>query len=112
MRQRGSVTQVQHYLEREVRRILHDYYHVDVEKGTPVRYYMDFKSDERLLELREALDRIEHGRFGVCLSCGGPIEIEMLKSSPGVPFCEKCLDAYRDFRVEHGSRASFHHAPQ
>jgi RNA polymerase-binding transcription factor DksA len=97
------------YLEQEVRRILRDHYKLEVDKETPVEYYLDFKSDERLLELRDALDRIDRGKFGVCLSCGGPIEIHILKSSPGVQFCETCLEALQASRsVQVG--ASFHHA--
>jgi RNA polymerase-binding transcription factor DksA len=104
------LTNLQHYLEQEVRRILRDHYKVEVDKETPVRYYLDFKSDERLVELRDALDRIDQGKFGVCLSCGGPIEIHLLKSSPGVQFCENCLDALQESTSAHVRSASFHHA--
>ena len=104
------LTNLRHYLEQEVRRILRDHYKVEVDKETPVRYYLDFKSDTRLVELRDALERIDRGKFGVCLSCGGPIEIHILKSSPGVQFCGTCLDALQESTSGHMHAESFHHA--
>ena len=89
---RSWFASLQSYLEQEVRKILRDDYAVEVDSGTPLRYYLDFKSDSRLVELREALDRMDRGKFGVCLACGGPIDISLLKTSPGVQFCASCLE--------------------
>ncbi len=74
---------LQRYLEQEVRKILRDDYSVEVDSETPVRYYLDFKSDSRLLELRDALDRMDRGKFGICLACGGPIEISLAQILSG-----------------------------
>ena len=87
------VLTVRRYLEKEARRILWEDYEIEVETDTPVRYYLDFKSDTRLVDLREALERLDRGRFGVCLRCGGPIEVQMLKAAPGMQFCLKCTDS-------------------
>jgi hypothetical protein len=89
----------QRFLETEVRRILHDDYEVDVEADVPVKYYLDFKSDSRLMDLRDALDKLERGKFGTCLSCGGPIELDVLRSSPGLSFCAECGESMH-FGVE------------
>jgi RNA polymerase-binding transcription factor DksA len=97
-------------LEQEIRQILREDYAVDVDSETPVRYYLDFKSNYRLLELREALDRMDNGKFGICLACGGPIEISLLKSSPGVQFCESCLGTTH-FGAQEPTRSEYiHHA--
>lgn len=100
---------LQRYLEQEVRKILRDDYSVEVDSETPVRYYLDFKNDGRLLELREALERMDRGKFGICLSCGGPIEISLLKSSPGVQFCASCLESMHFRTVGSGSEDARHH---
>ena len=89
---RNSLASLQFQLKQEIRRILREDYALDVDSEIPVRYYLDFKNNARLLELREALDRMDNGKFGICLTCGGPIEISLLKSSPGVQFCEACLE--------------------
>ncbi len=95
------VAVAQRHLEREIRKILRDDYAIEVDSEMPIRYYLDFKNNERLIELKEALDRIERGKFGVCLSCGGPIELVLLKSSPGDRFCSSCLDSMHFSRGRH-----------
>jgi len=37
-----------------------------------------------------ALDRIDHGRYGICGRCGGPIAIERLNAVPTAEFCIEC----------------------
>jgi RNA polymerase-binding transcription factor DksA len=49
-----------------------------------------FKSDPHLDELRSALDRLENGTYGVCLSCKGTISEELLDADPSQRFCAKC----------------------
>ncbi len=41
-----------------------------------------------------ALDRIDAGTFGTCVSCGEPISIERLKAVPHTPFCKACAAAH------------------
>jgi hypothetical protein len=48
-------------MEKELVKILHERYAQSVEKSIPIRYYLDFKADARLLELRAALQRMEEG---------------------------------------------------
>lgn len=43
-----------------------------------------------LREVKEALDRIGKGNFGVCLSCNNDIDIERLKVIPYAKFCIEC----------------------
>jgi DnaK suppressor protein len=53
----------------------------------------DFNEAERdsavLQQVRDALQRIEAGTFGMCAVDGQPIEVERLKASPWVRFCLK-----------------------
>ncbi|HXG01104.1 MAG TPA: hypothetical protein VNL69_09960 [Bacteroidota bacterium] len=59
-----------------------------------------FKSDPYLEELRHALDRLESGTYGVCLSCKGPISQDALDRDPTQRICtlceEKFVAHYRD----------------
>jgi len=45
---------------------------------------------ERLAEVEEALERLKDGRYGRCVDCGGPIELERLQVLPWTPFCVHC----------------------
>jgi DnaK suppressor protein len=46
---------------------------------------------QRLLEVDEALDRIESGFYGVCDECGGPIGLKRLDVRPVAKYCVPCL---------------------
>jgi DnaK suppressor protein len=37
-----------------------------------------------------ALDRIDHGRYGICGRCGGPIAVERLAALPTAELCIGC----------------------
>lgn len=43
-----------------------------------------------LLSLREALARIERGRFGICESCGEAISIKRMLANPTAAVCIDC----------------------
>jgi DnaK suppressor protein len=43
-----------------------------------------------IVKIREALDRIEEGNFGVCELCGDDIGIERLKARPVTTLCIEC----------------------
>ena len=43
--------------------------------------------DRSLVLVRDALERIEHGRFGACIDCGRPIEPARLEALPWTPYC-------------------------
>lgn len=90
-------------VEQEMRKILRDHYRVEVDSSTPIKYYLDFKSDERLLQLRDTLNRMETGTFGTCLLCGESIDIHLLNSAPASQFCRTCTGGlqtspHKDFR--------------
>jgi RNA polymerase-binding transcription factor DksA len=40
------------------------------------------KLDRQLAEVKAALDRMEKGTYGICETCGKPIEIERLQANP------------------------------
>lgn len=44
----------------------------------------------RLISLREALVRMENGRFGICESCGEPIPRKRLLANPVAQVCVPC----------------------
>ncbi len=43
-----------------------------------------------IVKIREALERIEEGTFGVCEVCGDDISIERLKARPVTTLCIEC----------------------
>lgn len=49
--------------------------------------------NERVRMIEEALERIEEGSFGKCLSCEGDIDIERLKA---VPYTRQCIECARN----------------
>jgi RNA polymerase-binding transcription factor DksA len=59
-----------------------------------------FKSDPYLDELRSALDRMEEGTFGLCLSCKHRIGFQALRQDPTRRLCERCDQQYRHPAVE------------
>jgi RNA polymerase-binding transcription factor DksA len=45
---------------------------------------------ERLLDIKNALDKIAKGDYGKCEECGNKIEPAILKISPESRFCKNC----------------------
>src|SRR6185312_15851741 len=43
-----------------------------------------------LREIDDALERIDNGTYGQCLSCAGPIGIRRLEIMPEKPLCQLC----------------------
>jgi DnaK suppressor protein len=43
-----------------------------------------------LQDVVDALHRMDEGRFGQCLDCGGPVEIERLEILPQTALCMAC----------------------
>jgi hypothetical protein len=77
-------------VEDEIVFILTEQYCQLVDPGLPIRYYLDFKTDERLIELREVLDRMDRGTFGCCSLCGIHIPARILEASPIMKLCSGC----------------------
>ncbi len=42
--------------------------------------------------VREALDRIDSGEFGMCEECGQPIGLKRLEAVPWTPYCRDCQE--------------------
>lgn len=51
------------------------------------------KHQQELKEIREALERIHRGTFGICESCEQPIVIERLRRLPYARLCVDCQSA-------------------
>ncbi|MEQ9436927.1 hypothetical protein [Hyphomonas sp.] len=51
----------------------------------------DLLERNRLLaRIEAALARMEHGRFGVCTQCHGPIPMQILEADPALARCPDC----------------------
>ncbi len=64
-----------------------------------------FKTDPELDELRAALDRLEHGTYGVCITCKHQIGREVLERDPGRRICPTCEQGFNhgaNLGVGHG----------
>ncbi len=44
----------------------------------------------RLLDIKNALDKMHGGKYGVCEDCGQDIEMAVLKVDPESRFCKEC----------------------
>lgn len=51
------------------------------------------RTSSRLLEVREALRRIDSGSFGICAGCEENISTKRLAAIPWAPFCIACQEA-------------------
>lgn len=80
--------------ESEIRRILNTQYEEQIEPGIPVKYYLDFKTDARLLELKEVLAQMESGSYGRCVLCRQPVEPDQLRKLVLVKLCERCASKH------------------
>ena len=45
----------------------------------------------QLSQIREALERLDAGAYGVCVACGGAIPFERLFVFPEAPECASCV---------------------
>lgn len=48
------------------------------------------RAREAIAEVEHALDRIEAGTYGRCVSCGQPVPFERLEAVPSARFCVSC----------------------
>ena len=53
--------------------------------------YIMYKQKQVVPQLEKALRIIHEGKYGVCLACGGNIEIERLIAVPAAFVCVACL---------------------
>lgn len=52
---------------------------------------------QEIAEIDAALRRIDEGRYGTCLACGGPMGLQRLRAIPEARFCLSCsgLESHR-----------------
>lgn len=43
-----------------------------------------------IAEIEAALQRIQEGRYGTCLSCGGPMGLQRIRAIPEARYCVAC----------------------
>ena len=48
------------------------------------------RQENQLLRIKNALKRMDRGRYGLCGKCKGPIADERLEGSPDVVMCVRC----------------------
>jgi len=48
--------------------------------------------EERLGDIKKALDKIENGGYGICEVCGSPIEADRLEANPSAMTCKNCMN--------------------
>lgn len=48
--------------------------------------------DDRLLDINIALGKISDGKYGVCETCGKPIEEDRLEANPAARTCKECME--------------------
>lgn len=53
-----------------------------------------------LAEIDAALIRIEEGRYGRCLSCGGPMGLQRLRALPEARYCLACSGSAATLALE------------
>ncbi len=67
--------------------------------GDPTASWIDYEAApeplsetirRELAEIDAALMRIAEGRYGTCLSCGGPMGLQRLRAIPEARYCVAC----------------------
>jgi RNA polymerase-binding transcription factor DksA len=53
-------------------------------------HVLSYKPTSSVLRLREALERMTRGKYGLCIRCGREIAVESLLSDPTVSYCSLC----------------------
>jgi DnaK suppressor protein len=54
------------------------------------------REQKLLKKIDEAISRIDGGTYGVCESCGGPINIKRLEARPVTTLCIECKTAQEE----------------
>ncbi len=85
-------------LENEARRLLlerrHSLWPAAAQAGSalpaPALDRIDDASARELEAIDEALGRIESGRYGDCMACGGPLGLQRIRAIPEARYCIAC----------------------
>ena len=70
-------------------------------KGNPAIYDWELtlalreQAKSKVETIRQALQNVDEGRYGVCESCGQPIDPERLEALPLAALCIKCARSKR-----------------
>jgi len=57
-------------------------------------------------QIADALTRIDHDEYGLCVRCSGEIAVERLNSIPWAPYCVRCQEiAEREPQVPRSRRS-------
>src|SRR5215469_15805834 len=48
------------------------------------------RSEDQLLQIDDALTRVDEGNYGICMNCGEEIPVERLKAVPFAVYCVDC----------------------
>jgi len=65
---------------------------MDALQGQQMALETGRRRKQELQRIRAALDRIENGEFGYCLSCGDEIAVGRLTINPAAIRCVRCSD--------------------
>ncbi len=60
------------------------------------KFYHASRENKFLLHIEEALDRIENGSYGICISCSKEIPKERLEAVPHTQKCVPCKMAEKE----------------
>lgn len=63
-----------------------------LESGRSFELRLRDRERKLIRKIREAIDRIDHGEYGLCESCGEPIERERLLARPVTTLCIECKE--------------------
>ena len=50
-------------------------------------------AEPRMTEMHSLLERYTRGQLGLCLQCGGRIEVALLERAPSRTLCKSCQDS-------------------
>jgi DnaK suppressor protein len=63
----------------------------ELENSEVVDFLGNFTRDE-ILQIKQAIKRIDEGEYGVCVECGEPVSAERLKILPFTAKCIRCAE--------------------
>lgn len=59
-------------------------------EGDEVLEGIGFSAQSEMRQIEAALERLDSGEYGICVTCGEPISEERLNVLPYTPFCRNC----------------------
>jgi RNA polymerase-binding transcription factor DksA len=71
---------------------------------------LDFVSTQPLIEIRDTIQRIKQGTFGLCVGCGEEISAEIIETHPNTKLCSACAGRLISVR-QNGHRQPFPATP-